>query len=162
MKIELWDEFAGLQRQMDDLFGDFFAPRRTFEPPVVGVFRRPFAPVTDIYEKDGKRIIRVEIPGIDPKKDLKITLQDGYLMIEGERVRREEVKDEDVYRVESFYGEFRRYFPVPEGVEAKDLTADYVDGILEIAMPAVARKPLEAKSTVIPVHTGKVLKEKVA
>jgi HSP20 family protein len=162
MKIELWDEFAALQRQMDDLFGDFFAPRRTFEPPVVGVLRRPFAPVTDIYEKDGKKIIRVEIPGIDPKKDLTITLEDGYLMLEGQRVRREEVKDEDVYRVESFYGDFRRYFPVPEGLDDKDIIADYVDGILEITMPAIAQKPLEAKKTVIPVHTGKVLKEKVA
>ncbi len=132
MKIELWDEVATLQRQMDELFGGFFAPRtRMFEPPVVGVLRRPFAPVTDVYEKDGKRIIHVEIPGIDPQKDLSVTLKDGYLVIEGERVRHEEIKEEDVYRVESFYGDFRRYFRVPEGLVDTDITADYVDGILE-------------------------------
>jgi HSP20 family protein len=163
MKIELWDDFAALQRQMDDLFGDFFVPRtRTLIPPVVGVLGRPFVPVTDVFEKDGKRIVRMEIPGIDPKKDLSITLEDGFLKVEGERVRREEIDEEDVYRVESFYGEFRRYFPVPDGLEEKDITAEYVDGILQIVMPAVVSKKLEAKKTEIPVHTGKVLKEKVA
>jgi HSP20 family protein len=163
MKIELWDDFATLQRQMDDLFGDFFVPRtRTLVPPVVGVLGRPFVPVTDVFEKDGKRIVRMEIPGIDPTKDLSVTLEDGFLKVEGERIRREEVEEENVYRVESFYGDFRRYFPVPEGLEEKDITADYVDGILEITMPAVVARKLEAKKTEIPVRTGKVLKEKVA
>jgi HSP20 family protein len=163
MKIELWDEFATLQRQMDEMFGELLAPRtRTFIPRVVGVLGRPFVPVTDVYEKDGKRIVRIEIPGIDPKRELSVTLEDGFLKVEGERVRHEEVKEEDVYRVESFYGDFRRYFPVPEGLEETDITADYVDGILEITMPAVVAKKLEAKKTEIPVHTGKVLKEKVA
>jgi HSP20 family protein len=163
MKIELWDEFAVLQRQMDDLFGDFQATRvRPREPLFTVGLRRPFVPVTDVYEKDGKRFIRVELPGIDPEKDLSLTLESGYLVVKGVRTRREEVKDEDLYRVESHYGDFRRYFPIPEGLEEKDITADYAEGILEITMPSVAAKPMEAKRTMIPVHTGKVLKEKVA
>jgi HSP20 family protein len=163
MRIELWDEFAALQRQMDDVFGDFFVPRtRTVQRPLAGGLRRPFVPATDVYVKDGKRIIRVEIPGIDPEQDLSLTLEDGYLVINGERARREEVKEEELYRVESFYGTFRRYFPIPEGLDEMDIKADYVDGILEITMPAVAPKPLEAKTAVIPVHTRKVTAEKVA
>jgi HSP20 family protein len=81
-------------------------------------------------EKDGKYIVRAELPGVDPDKDLEITVSDGVLTIRAER--QEEHKD--THRSEFRYGSFARRLALPAGIDEEDVTAKYVDGVLEVSI----------------------------
>ena len=47
----------------------------------------------DEYQENGTLVVRAELPGIDPDKDVEITVSDGILRIEAER--RQEAKTEE-------------------------------------------------------------------
>lgn len=80
------------------------------------------------YLDDGHYVLRAELPGIDPEKDMDITIQDGMLTVHGER--REEKKDE--HRSEFRYGAFTRTVRLPDGADDDDVKATYDNGILEV------------------------------
>ena len=161
--IEVWDEIASMQRRMDDVVREFLGPRaRVSHPGSPLLLRRPFLPATDVFARDDDIVVRLEIPGIDPEKDLFVTLEKGQLVIRGERKRTEEVQDEEYYRMEAVYGQFERRLPMPEGIDEKTIVAEYSDGVLEVVVPK-AVKALEApKAKTIPVKSAKVLKAKAA
>lgn len=94
------------------------------------------------YREDGTLVVRAEMAGIDPDKDVEITVRDGTLHIQAER--REEEKSEGKYfhRRELRYGSFTRDLPLPEGSSEKDVKASYKDGILEVRVPLP--NPVEA------------------
>ena len=97
---------------------------------------------------DGKLVVRVELPGIDPDKDLELTVSDGALYIRAERRQEKIVEDRQEYRSELRYGAFSRVLPLPVGTSEQDITAAYVAGILEIRVPFDQHK---AEVTKIPV-----------
>lgn len=82
------------------------------------------------YMKDGKLVIKAEMPGIDPDKDLAVSIHDGYLTISGER---EETFEND-HRCEFTYGSFSRSLLLPQGYKDSSIKANYKHGILEITM----------------------------
>ncbi|MGX1161254.1 HSP20 family protein [Arthrobacter sp. SLBN-100] len=85
---------------------------------------------------DGKTlVVRAEMPGVDPDKDVEITIDDGYLRIRAERREKEEHKDKGRVRSEFRYGSFSRSIPLPEGVKEEDIKASYKDGMLEVRTP---------------------------
>jgi HSP20 family protein len=85
---------------------------------------------------DGKTlVVRAEMPGVDPDKDVEITLDDGYLNIRAERQEKEEHQDKGSYRSEFRYGSFSRSIMLPEGVKDEDIKASYKDGVLEVRTP---------------------------
>jgi HSP20 family protein len=86
-------------------------------------------------EKDGKLVIRGEIPDVDPEKDIDIAVADGVLTIRAERRQREEHEEEGRRRSEFHYGSFHRRIRLPAGVTEDDIEATYRDGILEIQVP---------------------------
>ena len=102
-------------------------------------------------------MVRVELPGIDPE-DLKVTIEDGYLVIRGERMKDEEVKEEAYYRMEASYGTFERFIPLPEGFEEPEIEAVYTDGVLQVIVPAAAKALEPPKPKVIPVKTAEPVK----
>lgn len=82
------------------------------------------------FVKDGKLIVRAELPGVDPDKDIDVSLHEGYLTIKGER--KEEMKDE--HHSEFMYGSFSRTIALPSGFDQKSVHANYKDGILEVSL----------------------------
>ena len=157
--IVVWDEIAAMQRRMDEVVQEFLGPRARLSYPGLPLFvRRPFLPVTDVFARDDDVVVRLEIAGIDPEKDLSVTLEEGQLVIRGERKRTEEVEEEEYYRMEAAYGQFERRLPLPEGIDENKIVAEYSDGILEVVVPK-AVKALEApKAKTIPVRSSKVVK----
>lgn len=89
--------------------------------------------VEEVAEGDDL-VIRVEIPGVDPDKDIEINVTAGRLAVTARRERREE-SDENGHRSEFRYGSFHRTMTLPAGVDADDVEATYTDGILEIRVP---------------------------
>jgi HSP20 family protein len=83
---------------------------------------------------DGDRcVIRADLPGIDPDRDLQLTLEDGVLRVCGER----RAEPHRRRRAEIRYGRFERTVTLPPGVRPEAITAEYVDGVLTISLPAV-------------------------
>jgi HSP20 family protein len=128
---------------LDRWFGQFPWPR--LWPDV----RRSFGDVMDLlkveeFTHDDHVVVRAEMPGIDPDKDVQITMSDHTLRIAAER--REESKSEENggYRSEFHYGSFTRTVALPVGASDKDVKATYKDGILEVYIP-IDRHEAEAK-----------------
>ena len=97
------------------------------------------------YVQDGRYVVRVEAPGVDPDKDVEVTVAEGVLTVRVER--HEEVKEDK--RSEFRYGSFERRALLPAHVR-DDVTATYRDGIVEVSIGLDESKP-ETKR--IPVST---------
>lgn len=97
-----------------------------------GEWRRSFK-IEETHEGD-TMVVRAELPGVDPEKDVTVEVNDDELVI---RVQRTESHMSDTHRVhrsEFRYGSFSRTVPIPSGVEESKVTATYKDGILEIRL----------------------------
>jgi HSP20 family molecular chaperone IbpA len=91
--------------------------------------------------KDGRYVVRAEMPGIDPATDIDITVRDGQLTIKAER---SEKKDFDG-RSEFSYGSFVRTVSLPAGADEEDIDATYEKGILTISIGISEPKPAERR-----------------
>ena len=87
------------------------------------------------FRDDGDFVVRAELPGIDPEKEIEVGVERGMLHISATRERQSETSEEGSYRSEFSYGTFRRSVALPEGADAEAVTASYDDGILEIRTP---------------------------
>ena len=108
--------------------------------------------VEEVMEGD-TLVVRAELPGIDPEKDVDISIRDGFLEIRAERHEQTEQKEKDSYRSEFRYGSFMRRLPLPEGVKQDEVTATYKDGVLEVRTPVPARDVASTKQK-IPITRG--------
>ena len=137
----------------DRFFGDwpdlFHRPFMVLTPPAGGNLLR-----VDEYEEDGTRVIKAELPGIDPDHDVEVTMDNGVLHIAAEHRQEEKVDGKDFYRRELRYGSFRRDLPLPDGVTDADVKATYKDGILEIRVPLPKEGDTKSTVTKVPVATG--------
>lgn len=97
------------------------------------------------YEDTGTLVLRTEAPGLDPVKDVEITVADGVLRVHAHREVKAEHKNKKGYRSEFRYGELTRNLRLPEGVSGDDVKATYEDGILEIRVPVPVEKEPEPK-----------------
>lgn len=124
-------------------------------PPFGDVVRslRPDAIRVEEYVEDHTLVIRAELPGVDPERDVSITVSDGALRIEAERVSDRSTPTAHGFRSEFRYGSLRRVVPLPEGAREDDVTASYENGILEVRVPVPETAPT-GQPRVIPVrHT---------
>jgi HSP20 family protein len=156
--LDFWDEIAAIERRMDDVVRGFLGTRARIASPAIGQFaQKPFVPRMDVLARDDDLVVKLELPGIDPEKDVSVEVREGMLFIVGERRHEKEIKEEAYYRMEASYGTFERQIAIPEGVDESRISAAYADGVLEVVVPngAVkeAEKAVEARK--IPVLTGK-------
>ncbi len=101
---------------------------------------------TDIYEKDNKYILEIDIPGVK-KENIKINYENGYLTISAEKTILPSDPNKYVRR-ERFYGEIKRSFYI--GIKKDtDLKAKYMDGILTITFPKADLPKKEIKNITI-------------
>jgi HSP20 family protein len=152
-----WDQMASIENRMEAMFRSFglWTPGRS---AVALLPARPFAPPMDVIAKNGDVVYRLDLPGLDPAKDLTLTAEGGDLTVHGERHETTKVEDDQYYRVETFKGIFERHIPLPEGAPVDRIAATYTNGVLEIVVPNVAKLPETAKPVKIPVKpaaTGK-------
>ena len=154
MKLAMYEEIGELERRMDDLMRSFVGPRARITQPALPLFLHGFVPVTDVFVRDEDLVIRVELPGINPATDVTVTVEGGHLVIRGERKQVGEVKEEAYYRLETTYGTFERFIPLPEGFEEGKIDAAYEDGVLEVIVPAAAKALEPPKPRTIPIKTA--------
>jgi len=97
-----------------------------------------WVPPVDILEQaDGIRIM-AELPGVNPS-DVKISVEDNILTIQGAKQQVAEEKTERVHRYERTYGAFERSFTLPPTVDASNIKATYDNGVLTVTLPKVEK-----------------------
>lgn len=119
----------------DDAFDDFFKP--VFYGKHIDSMR------TDVKEKDGEYELSVDLPGFD-KKDIALSLNDGYLTIDAKREDSEDDKKNYVRRERSY--SCSRSFYVGDAVTEEDIKAKYNNGTLVLSVPKKDRKELPKKN----------------
>ena len=91
--------------------------------------------------KDGRYLVRAEMPGVDPAKDIDITVRDGQLTIKAERSEKKEFNG----RSEFSYGSFIRTVSLPAGADEDSIEATYDKGILTVSVGISEAKPAERR-----------------
>jgi HSP20 family protein len=87
------------------------------------------------YEEDGAWVVRAEVPGIDPERDVEVTVRDSVLSISVQRRSEQRSGGSTRRRSEFSYGSFTRTLSLPVAANADKVTASYEDGILEVRVP---------------------------
>jgi len=129
------DDPLAFMRRITEELDRAFGPREDL-PWMPELYPRMWAPQIEVFERDEKFIVRVDLPGLK-KEDVKIEVTHDELTIEGERKLEKEEKEEGVYRTERTYGRFFRRIELPEYVKAENAVAVFKSGVLEIEMPAI-------------------------
>lgn len=80
-------------------------------------------------------VIRAEMPGIDPDRDVDISVSDHTLHLRAHREQRREAEARGRVHSEFRYGSFSRSIPLPDGAGEEAVEASYRDGILEVRIP---------------------------
>ena len=129
MSLVRWDPYSDI----DSLFNRRFAgwPRLSGES---GAANLDWSPSTDISETEKEYLIRAELPAVR-KEDVKVTVEDGTITIQGERKQQKEDKAEKFHRVESVYGSFARSFSLPKAIKLDAIRCDSKDGVLTVHIP---------------------------
>lgn len=141
MALVRWQptEMTGLRREMNRLFDSFWGDR---EEGIHG----NWLPATDVSESGDEIVIAAELPGMS-QEDVKVTVANSVLTIQGEKKQESEHEEGNSYRAERTYGSFSRSFTLPSGVDANKVAATCKDGVLSVRIP----KAEEAKARQIEV-----------
>jgi HSP20 family protein len=105
------------------------------------------------YVRDGRYVVRAELPGIDPAKDVEVTVAKGILTIKADRREDENGK----HHSEFHYGSFSRSVTLPGSADEAHIEAVYDNGILEVAVP-LADKGEDKAGRKIPVMLNQHIK----
>ena len=104
---------------------------------------KPFSgtayPKVNVYEYDKKVGIIAEIPGLD-KKDLKIEVEEGILIISGDKHGLFDEGGAKVLRRELIGSSFKRQFELGEQLDGEKIKASFKDGLLSIDIPKVEQE----------------------
>ncbi len=134
MSLVRWDPFRELEDMSERLNRVFARPAMRNNAGKENLTVADWMPVVDISESDGEYLIKAELPEIK-KEDVKVTVEDGVLTIQGERRQEKEEKGKRYHRVERSYGSFVRSFTLPESVDEGGVKAEYKDGVLNLHLP---------------------------
>ena len=112
--------FAELDNWLRDVFG-------AQDPSIAG-----FSPAAEVTRDGDDAVVRLELPGIEVEKDVTVELQNGRLVVHGER-RNEHTEESNGHTLREFrYGSFRKSFAVPSHVDSDAITASYDAGVLTV------------------------------
>jgi len=145
--VDPFRDLSDIQSEMNRLFDGFFG--RPSQVGQVGGMERVWAPAVDMYETKDELVITAELPGLT-EKDIQLSITGDMLTIRGERRWDQEVKQDNYYRGERWFGKFERALPLPIPVQAEKVKASYRDGVLTVTLPKAEEiKPKEIKIDVV-------------
>ena len=107
-------------------------------------------PKVDLSETDTEFHVDVEMPGVD-EKDIQVTLENGQLVVSGEKKHESKSKKDKIHRIESSYGYFERSIPVPEYAKLEEASAKYKKGVLHVTIKKDQDRP---KAKNIPINVN--------
>jgi HSP20 family protein len=133
----------GMFENMLSDFGSFRQIARRFDKDLT------WMPTLDVYEEKGELVVKADLPGMK-KDDIRISLEDGALVLQGERKEEKKVEKEDFYLAECSYGSFYRRLPLAFTADLSKIVAQFKEGVLEVHIPVPAEEKPKAQE--IPVN----------
>lgn len=143
MSLVRWEPFTGIDEMFNRMMPASFGRWPRFALPTSGE-KYEWTPSADISETEKEFLIRAELPAVK-KEDVKVTIDQGMITIEGERKQEKEDKGEKFHRIESFHGTFSRSFSLPENASADGIRCESRDGVLTVHIPKVAAEAPKAR-----------------
>ena len=101
-----------------------------------------FVPIVNTREGKSAYHIDVDLPGVK-KEDINVEMNKDLLIISGERKTKDEVKEDDYYKLETTFGKFSRSFTLPENVDVENIEARSDNGVLEIVIPKLKEEKIK-------------------
>jgi HSP20 family protein len=108
-----------------------------------------WTPRLEVFENKDNFTVRVEAAGLK-REDIQVSVEDGELVIAGERKAEALPEGTEAHHAERFYGKFQRVLTLPSAIAPAKVTADYKDGLLTVTLP----KAEEAKAKQITVNVS--------
>ena len=130
MRTTLYEPFTTIRRLQDEMNRAFGGGALSADDNSTSAVSH-WVPAVDIHEEEGRYVISVDVPGVDPNS-IDVTMETGVLIVCGER--REE-RASGARRVERVYGNFYRRFALPDSVDAEHVAARSSHGVLEVTIP---------------------------
>jgi HSP20 family protein len=147
----MWKEFDNFCREVENVFHGW-NDMSANESPFAHWAREFYYPHIQVYQDEDAVKVEAAIPGVEPDS-LALSIEDNTLILSGDKPRwagskqpetNGNDKDEGFHRKERPEGSFKRSIALPVKVDADQITAEYVHGVLRITMPkaeaAKARK----------------------
>jgi HSP20 family protein len=88
-------------------------------------------PRVDVHRVPGGWLVKIELAGVRPE-DVRVTVRDGSLLLQGARRDESRCDGLDCYRMEITYSRFERILELPGITEAAEISATYLGGILVV------------------------------
>jgi HSP20 family protein len=98
------------------------------------ILNASWTPAVDICETSDEILVEADLPGVE-KKAIRVNVDEGRLIISGERQFSGRVQDENYHRIEKPHGPFARSFMLPASADAAKITAQHKDGVLTVCVP---------------------------
>ncbi|MEB3187951.1 MAG: Hsp20/alpha crystallin family protein [bacterium] len=149
--VKKWEplgEIDALRTQVDRMFDQLFGRfGRTW--PTFGL-KGLFLPPTEVYETETDVVVKVELPGLDPK-DVTVEISEDCVQISGEQKLSKDIQEDSYFQSERHYGTFERQIPLPNLIKDQEAKATFKHGMLTIQAPLaqVVRKPKVHKVSIL-------------
>jgi HSP20 family protein len=127
--LSIWDSFGDLPRIQRELEKTVFGGRRSGRERA-----SEFEPAVDVHEDNDAVSLSAELPGVK-REDIEISVDGNVLTVRGERKFESEVEGRRFHRVERAYGTFSRQFHLSSNLDATQVDAQLVDGVLTVRLP---------------------------
>lgn len=127
MRFEPWSIADRVERNLDRLAG--------LGPVPAGAGTRvDWTPAIDVVEEKARFVLRADLPGMNPG-DVDLSVDDGYLVISGDRKAEDRGAVDGIERYERRTGRFLRRFALPDTADVEAIAAKSNNGTLEISIP---------------------------
>lgn len=136
-----YNPFLSMQNELSKIMRNFHG---WFEPlnfTVEHFENLAITPALDIIDEKDSFKIKVEMPGLE-KEDVKISISDELLIIEGEKTLLKQDKDKNYRMREINWGNYKRNIVLPSALEVENAKALFKNGVLSIDIP---KKPENVK-----------------
>jgi HSP20 family protein len=135
------EPLSHLRNQINRVFDDFFGESRLTPRREMAA---GFWPQVDVTETDKEIKVSTDIPGVE-LKDIDVSVEDGMLIIKGEKKYEREEKEKGQYRMERSYGSFERAIELPAEVDESKAKAEFKKGVLRLILPKRPGAPSRRK-----------------
>jgi HSP20 family protein len=155
MAVTRWSpisDLVSLHTAMDRLFNESLTSGtgRRRSGDVFGVIGEGFLPL-DVYQTEKEWVIRAGVPSVDPQQ-VEITCDGNTIQIQGEVKPPEDMKSENYWMRENFYGAFSREVTLPDETVCEQSRAEFQNGMLVLTLPKA--QPSKSQVKKIPVTAG--------
>lgn len=133
VRYEPWGLLNKFHNEVGRLYDDM-GMSRSNDYDVSNVVTSAWTPAVDIREEDDRFVLYADVPGVDAK-DIEVSMDDGVLVIKGERSSESKEEREGYKRVERVRGSFYRRFSLPDNANAENISAKSDKGVLTVVIP---------------------------